>query len=164
MNESVMEEVLKRCMVEMGDDMKGLLWKIERSRDISQEGLKSTVLKGFESMSKVMERAIKNIGERMVEERRRRDIGDREIEERLCRMEERIADKGIERRGEEKRREERIQEMERKMEEGKVSNGKREERLQMLEKRVKKEEEGVRKVCAEVTAWIGKVEALVEEK
>jgi hypothetical protein len=164
MNESVMEEVLKRCMVEMGDDMKGLLWKIERSRDISQEGLKSTVLKGFESMSKVMERAIKNIGERMVEERRRRDIRDREIEERLCRMEERIADKGIERRGEEKRREERIQEMERKMEEGKVSNGKREERLQMLEKRVKKEEEGVRKVCAEVTAWIGKVEALVEEK
>jgi hypothetical protein len=140
------------------------LWKIERSRDISQEGLKSTVLKGFESMSKVMERAIKNIGERMVEERRRRDSGDREIEERLCRLEERIADKGIERRGEERRREERIQEMERTMEEGKVSNGRREERLQMLEKRVKKEEEGVRKVCAEVTAWRGKVEALVEEK
>jgi hypothetical protein len=164
MNESVMEEVLKRCMVEMGDDMKGLLWKIERSRDISQEGLKSTVLKGFESMSKVMERAIKNIGERMVEERRRRDSGDREIEERLCRLEERMADKGIERRGEERRREERIQEMERTMEEGKVTNGRREEQLQMLEKRVKKEEEGVRKVCAEVTAWRGKVEALVEEK
>ncbi len=66
MNESVKEEVLKRCMVEMGDDMKGLLWKIERRRDISQEGLKSTVLKGYESISKVMERAIKNIGERMV--------------------------------------------------------------------------------------------------
>jgi predicted metal-dependent phosphoesterase TrpH len=164
MNESVMEEVLKRGVLEMGDDMKGLLWKIERSRDISQEGLKSTVLKGFESMSKVMERAIKNIGERMVEERRRRDSGDREIEERLCRLEERIADKGIERRGEERRRDERIQEMERTMEEGKVSNGRREERLQMLEKRVKKEEEGVRKVCAEVTAWRGKVEALVEEK
>jgi hypothetical protein len=34
----------------------------------------------------------------------------------------------------------------------------------MLEKGVKKEEEGVRKVSAEVTAWIGKVEMLVEEK
>jgi hypothetical protein len=100
----------------------------------------------------------------MVEERRRRDSVDREIEERLCRMEERIADNGIERRGDERKREERIQEMERKMEEEKVSNGRREERLQMLEKRVKKEEEGVRKVCAEVTAWKGKVEALVEEK
>jgi hypothetical protein len=126
--------------------------------------LKSTVLKGFEAMSKVMERAIKNIGERMVEERRRRDSGDREIEERLSRLEERIADMGIERKGEERRREERIQEMERMMEEGKVSNGRREEQLQMLEKRVKKEEEGVRRVSVEVTAWIGKVEALVEEK
>jgi hypothetical protein len=34
----------------------------------------------------------------------------------------------------------------------------------MLEKQVKKEEEGVRKVCAEVTAWVGKVEALIEER
>ncbi len=77
MNESVMEEVLNRGVVEMENDIKGLLWKIERSRDISQEGLKSTVLKGFESMSKVMERAIKNIGERIVEERRRRDSARR---------------------------------------------------------------------------------------
>jgi len=164
MDENVMAEVLKRGVVEMGDDMKGLLWKIERSRDISQEGLKSTVLKGFESMSKVMEKAIINIGERMVEEKRRRDIGDREIEERLCRLEERMANKVIERRGEERRIEERIQEMERTMEEGKVSNDRREERVQMLEKRVKKEEEGVRKVRTEVTAWIGKVEMLVEGK
>jgi hypothetical protein len=80
-------------------------------------------------MTKVMERVIKNIGERMAEERRRRHSVDREIEERLCRMEERIADKGVERRGDERRREERIQEMERKMEEGKVSNGRREERF-----------------------------------
>ncbi len=99
MSENVMEEVLKRGVVEMGDDMKGLLWKIERCRDSSQEGLKGTVLRGFESMSKVMERAIINIGERMVEEKRRRDIGDREIEERLCRLEERMANKVIERKG-----------------------------------------------------------------
>jgi hypothetical protein len=43
MNEGVIEEGLKRGIVEMGDEMKGLLWKIERSRDNSQEGLKSTV-------------------------------------------------------------------------------------------------------------------------
>jgi hypothetical protein len=54
--------------------------------------------------------------------------------------------------------------MERTLEEGKVSNGRREERLQMLEKRVSKEEEGVRKVSAEVTARIGRVERLLEEK
>jgi hypothetical protein len=45
MNGNVLEEGLKRGMVEMGDEMKGMLWKIERSRDMSNEGLKSTVLK-----------------------------------------------------------------------------------------------------------------------
>ncbi len=107
---------------------------------------------------------MKNIGERMIEEGRRRDRGDREVEERLCRMEERMADKERERGGEERRREERIQEMERTLEDGKVSNGRREERLQMLEKRVNKEEDRMRKVSAEVTACIGRLERLVEEK
>ena len=164
MNESVMEEGLKRGIVEMGDEVKGMLWKIERSRDNSQEGLKSTVLKGFESMSRVMEKAMKNIGEKVIEEGRRRDRGDRETEERLCRLEERMRDKGRERGGEERRWEERILGMERTLEDGKVSNGRREERLQMLEKRVDKEEDGARKVSAEVTACIGRVERLVEEK
>ncbi len=43
--------------------MKGILWIIERSRDTSQEGLKSTVLKGFEAMLRVVENAVKKIGE-----------------------------------------------------------------------------------------------------
>jgi hypothetical protein len=162
MNEKVLEEGLKRGIVEMRDEMKDMLWKIERSRDISQEGLKSTVLKGFESMSRVMENAMKGVGERLLEEGRRRDRGDREIEERVCRLEERMADKDRVQKTEERRREERIQGMERTLEEGKVSSGKREERLQMLEKRVSKEEEGGRKVSAEVTAWIGSVEMLIK--
>ncbi len=33
MNESVIKEGLKKGIVEMGDEVKGLLWKIERSRD-----------------------------------------------------------------------------------------------------------------------------------
>jgi hypothetical protein len=124
MNDNVLEEGLKRGIVEMGDEMKGVLWKIERSRDISQEGLKSTVLKGFESMSRVMENAMKRIGEKLVEEGRRQDRVDREIEERVCRLEERMTKKERERKSEERRREERIQEMERTLEEGKVSIGK----------------------------------------
>jgi hypothetical protein len=42
-------------MVEMRDEMKGVLWKLDGSRNISQGGLKSTVLKGFESLTRVME-------------------------------------------------------------------------------------------------------------
>ena len=104
MNEKVLQEGLERGIVEMGDEMKGVLWKIERSRDISQEGLKSTVLKGFESMSRVMENAMKRVGERLVEEGRRRDRVDREIEERVCRLEERLTDKEREQESEERKR------------------------------------------------------------
>jgi hypothetical protein len=164
MNENVLEEGLKRGIVTMGDEMRGVLWKIERSRDLSQEGLKSTVLKGFESMSRVMESAMKRIGERLVEEGRRRDRVDKEIEERVCRLEERLTDNERGRKSEERRREERLQEMERTLEEGKVSSGKKEERLQMLEKRVSKEEAGGRKVSAEVTRWIERVEELIKVK
>jgi hypothetical protein len=115
-------------------------------------------------MSRVMESAMKRVGERLVEEGRRRDRVDREIEERVCRLEERLADKERERKSEERRREERLQEMERTLEEGKVSSGKREERLQLLEKRVSKEEAGGRKVSAEVAAWIERVEVLIKGK
>ena len=185
MNENVLDEGLKRGMVEMRDEMNGLLWKIERSRDISQEGLKSTLLKGFVAMSRVMENAVERVGERLVEEARRRDRGERVIEERVCRMEERMVDKERERKSEERRREERIQGMERTLEEGKSGErrreeriqgmertlvegksgvGKREERLQMLEGRVSKEEEGGRKVRAEVTALATKVNMLIKGK
>ncbi len=56
-----------------------------------------------------------------------------------------MADKRRASGGEERRREERIREMERTLEDGKVCNGRREERLQMLEKRVNKEEDGVKR-------------------
>ena len=164
MNESVLEVGLKKGMVEMRDEVNSLLWKIERSRDISQEGLKSTVLKGLDSMLRVMENALKRVGERLVEEGRRRDRGDREIEERMCRLEERMADKERERKSEERKREEKIQGMERTLEEGKIGSDKRDERIQMLEQRVSKEEEGGRKVSAEVTALTGRVNVLIKGK
>jgi len=162
MNENLLEEGLKRGMVDMRDEMSVLLWKIERSRDISQEGLKSTVLKGFVAISRAMENAVERVGERLVEEARRRDRGDREIEERVCRLEERMGDKEREQKSEVRRKEERIQAMERTLEEGKIGVDKREERLQMLEQQLNKEEEGVRKVSEEVRVLTGKVNVLIK--
>jgi hypothetical protein len=71
MNDNVLEEGLRKGMVEMRNEMRSLLWKIERSRDISQEGIKSVVLKGFESMAKVMQNTVRGTGERWIEEGRR---------------------------------------------------------------------------------------------
>jgi hypothetical protein len=162
MNENVLEEGLKRGMVDMRDEMSVLLWKIERSRDITQESLKSTVLKGFVAISRAMENAVEKVGVRLVEEARRRDRADREIEERMCRMEERMAGHEREQKSEVWRKEERIQGMERTLEEEKIGVDKREERLQILERQLSKEEEGVRKVSAEVTVLTGKVNVLIK--
>ncbi len=89
MNETVLDEGMRKGMDEMRDELKGILWKIERSRDISPEGLKSMVLKGFESMSRVMENAIRRVWDKLAEEGRRRDRGEREMDERISRLEER---------------------------------------------------------------------------
>jgi len=164
MNKNVMEEGMKRGMIEMKDEMKGLLWKIERSRDISQEGLKSTVFKGFESMARVMENVLKGVGERLVEEGRRRDRGERELEERMRMLEERMADKEKNRKSEERKREERIQGIERTLEEGKMGASKIEGSMQMLDQRLSKEEEGHRKDSAEVKALTGRVNELCKGK
>ncbi len=39
MSDSVLEEGLRKGVRDMRDEMNVLLWKIERSRDISQEGM-----------------------------------------------------------------------------------------------------------------------------
>ena len=88
----VLEEGLRKGVGEIKNEMKGLLWKIERSRDTSQEGLKSMVLKGFEAMGKVLENVMVKVGESMVEEVKRQDRGERELEERVCTLEERKVD------------------------------------------------------------------------
>ncbi len=59
-------------MRDMRDATNMLIWKIGGSRDISQEGMKGIVSKGFEAMAGAMERVMNGIGERMVEEKKRR--------------------------------------------------------------------------------------------
>jgi hypothetical protein len=49
MRDSVLEEGLRKGVRDMRDEMNVLIWKIERSRDISQEGMKVIVRKGFEA-------------------------------------------------------------------------------------------------------------------
>jgi hypothetical protein len=78
MNEQVLEEGLRKGVDELRDGLKGLLGKIERSRDMSQEGMKGMVWKGFESMGRMVDKTIRSVGDRLVEEGRRRDRGERE--------------------------------------------------------------------------------------
>ncbi len=135
----MLEEVLRKGMVEMKDGMKGLLWKIERSRDISQEGIKCIVMKGFEAMSVVIEGAVRKIGERLVEEGRRRDRGERELVERLRLLEEETFSRERARMSAERTREERMQELEKRLKDVGIEVGKKEERIQVWRRWQQKE-------------------------
>jgi hypothetical protein len=116
MRDSVLEEGLRKGVRDMRDEMNVLLWKIERSRDISQEGMKVIVRKGFEAMAGAMEKVMNGVGERMVEEKGRRDRADRALEERMQWLEERNISEGKARGREDRGREERMRILEQRLE------------------------------------------------
>jgi hypothetical protein len=140
------------------------LRKIERSRDVSQGGIKSTVMKGFDAMSIVIESAVRKIGERLVEEGRRRDRGERELMERLRLLEEEIFSRERVRKKEERTREERIQELEMRLKDVGIEEGKKEERIQELEKKAAEGKERERTTNTSVAVLIEKVEAMAKGK
>jgi len=164
MNEQVLEEGLREGVDELRGEMKGLLWKIERSRDMSHEGMKGIVWKGFESMGKVVENIIRRVGDRLVDEVRRRDRGERELEERICMLEETKVVKERTQVNEERKREERIQMLEQRQKERGDDKEKYEERLRQFERRLieKEEESGVLK--ANLAALELRVNALLKGK
>jgi hypothetical protein len=89
---------------------------MEKSRDISQEGMKGIVRKGFEAIAGAMERVMNGIGERMVQEKKRRDMVTRGLEERIQGMENRDFNERKMRERENRGREERLLVLEQKME------------------------------------------------
>jgi hypothetical protein len=116
MSDSVLEEGLRKDVRDMRDEMNILLWKIERSRDITQEGMKGIVRKGFEAMAGAMDRVMNGVGERIVEEKRRRDRIERALEERIHWIEDRdFNERKLRERGE-SAREERLKILEQRME------------------------------------------------
>jgi hypothetical protein len=116
MSDSVLEEGLRKDVRDMRDEMNILLWKIERSRDITQEGMKGIVRKGFEAMAGAMDRVMNGVGERIVEEKRRRDRIERALEERIHWIEDRDFNERKLREREESAREERLKILEQRME------------------------------------------------
>jgi hypothetical protein len=114
MSDSVLEEGLRKGVRDMRDEMNMLIWKIERSRDISQEGMKGIVKKGFEAMAGAMERVMNGIGERMVEEKKRRDRVTRGLEDRIQWIEDRDFNERKVREWENRGREERLLRLEQK--------------------------------------------------
>jgi hypothetical protein len=166
MNENVLEEGLRKGMIEMNEGMKRVLGKLESSNDVPQGALKSTVMRGFEGMAMVLEKVVKGIGERLAENVRTKDRGERELKERIKWLEDRVCEHRRVRGAEERERERRMQGLEQRLEEREEEDRCREECLQAMEQKLKEGEEEEKKrveaLQTKVTALVGRVGELAK--
>jgi hypothetical protein len=96
--ETEVEQVLERMVKGMRNEMNTVLWKIERSRDVSPEALKNMVKNGLDAMVGAVEKAMYGISDGLAKERKEknqreddrkwRTARDNEIQEERRRKEE----------------------------------------------------------------------------
>ncbi len=83
-------QVFDRMVKGMRNEMNTVLWKIERSRDMSPEALKIMIRNGLESMVGAVEKVMSGVSDGIVKERKEREREDMQKEERVRKLEERI--------------------------------------------------------------------------
>jgi hypothetical protein len=66
----------------MRNEMNTVLWKTERSRDMSPEALKNMIKNGLESMVCAWEKIMNGVSDVMAKERKEREWEDMQKEER----------------------------------------------------------------------------------
>jgi hypothetical protein len=138
--EDGVERVFERMVKGMRNEMSTVMWKIERSRDISPEALKNMVRNGLDAMVGAVEKAMYGISDGLAKERKEKDEREEDKKWRLARENE-IR--------EERRRkeEERVRKLEEKLERVTKENEERwkerDERMRVVEDMM--EREAVRK-------------------
>ena len=80
--------VFERMVKGMRNEMNTVLWKMERSRDMSPEALKNMIRNGLESMVGAVEKVMNGVSDGMAKERKEREWDDMQKEERARKMEE----------------------------------------------------------------------------
>jgi hypothetical protein len=159
----------------MRNEMNTVIWKIERSRDVSPEALKYMVKNGFDAMVGAVEKAMYGVSDGLAKERKEREKREEDKKWRLARENE-IKEEMR------RREEERVRKLEEKLErvvrENEERWKERDERMIILEGRKEKEksgeaeeirmrkelsgnmEEGMRE--SEITSTKGRIAALEE--
>jgi hypothetical protein len=137
--ENGVEKVLERMVKGMRNEMNTVIWKIERSRDVSPEALKYMVKNGLDAMVGAVEKAMYGVSDGLAKERKEREQREEDKKWRLAR------DNEIK---EERRRkeEERVRKLEEKLErvvrENEERWKERDERMRIMEDRMEKEKVG----------------------
>ncbi len=138
--ENGVELVFERMVKGLRNEMNTVLWKIERSRDVSPEALKNMVKNSLDAMVGAVEKVMYGVSDGIAKERKEKEQREEDKKWRLVR------DKEIK---EERRRkeEEKVRKLEEKLERMKRENEERwrerDERLRAMEDRM--EREAVRK-------------------
>jgi hypothetical protein len=138
------EQVLERMVKGMRNEMNTVIWRIERSRDVSPEALKNMVKSGLDAMVGAVEKAMYGVSDRIAKERKEKE--QREDDKKWSSVRENELK-------EEQRRkeEERVRKLEEKLERVARENKERwkesDERMHYMEDRM--EREAARKVGEE---------------
>ncbi len=153
-----MEKVLERMVNGMRNEMSAVLWKIERSRDVSPEALKNMFRNGLDAMVGAVEKAMYGVSDELAKERKEKEqrekegkwrtVRDNKIREERRRKEEekmrKLEEKWERRQGENKDRwresEERMKVIEDMMEKRETEFMTMKERVTALENRIREGE------------------------
>jgi hypothetical protein len=147
--EEGVEQVLERMVKGMRNEMNTVIWKIERSRDVSPEALKNMLRNGLDAMVGAVEKAMYGVSDELAKERKEKEQREEEGKWRTARDNE-IRD--------EKRRkeEEKTRKLEEKLERRQGENEDRwresEERMKTIEDMIEKRETELRTMKERVTA------------
>jgi hypothetical protein len=147
--ENGVEHVLERMVKGMRNEMNTVLWKIERSRDVSPEAVKNMVRNGLDSMVGAVEKVMYGVSDGLAKERKEKEqredegkwrtVRDNEIrEERRRKEEEKV-----------RRLEEKVERMQRENED---RWRERDERLKVIEDLMERRETEFKTMKERVTA------------
>jgi small-conductance mechanosensitive channel len=90
------------------NEMNTVLWKMERSRDMSPEALKNMMKNGLEAMVGAVEKVMNGVSDGLAKERKGREQEEMQREERVKKMEERMVRETRADEGKEKKCDERL--------------------------------------------------------
>jgi hypothetical protein len=152
-------DVFERMVKGMRNEMSTVLWKIERTRDLSPEAIRNILKNGLESMVGAVEKVMNGVSNGMAKEWRARDKEEKENEERARRLEGRREREVRDREESDKRREERL-----KVLEDRIVDKVLGEKVRMLGGKIEKERKDREEDTKVLKEKIRKIEKRLEEE
>jgi hypothetical protein len=134
--ENGVEQVLERMVKGMRNEMNTVLWRIERSRDVSPEALKNMVKNGLDAMVKAVEKAMYGVSDSLAKEHKEKEQREEDKKWRSVRDNEMKEER---RRKEEEKVRKLEEKLERVVRENEERWKERDERMRVMEDRMERE-------------------------